>query len=119
MTSIIYDINDLQHFKTILAINPGLVIIKVGATWCGPCIDSKPLVNKWVSQLPKNIQFIEVDVDKSHFFYSFLKSKRMIHGVPAILCYNKGNVSYIPDDFQSGSSEHEINHFFERCLKRV
>jgi thiol-disulfide isomerase/thioredoxin len=34
---IITRINGRKHFQELLESNPGVLIIKFGATWCGPC----------------------------------------------------------------------------------
>ena len=40
------------------------VVVKVTATWCGPCKRSKPLVDKWLESLPESVLDVEVDADK-------------------------------------------------------
>ena len=40
----------------------------------------------------------------------------MVRGIPTILCYEKGNVSYIPADAVSGTDNKELDAFFDRCL---
>jgi hypothetical protein len=47
--------------------------------------------------------------------YSFLKSKKMVNGIPAILCYHKGNENYIPNDMVTGADPVELHKFFKRC----
>ena len=51
--------------------------------------------------------------------YSFLKSKRIVNGIPVILCYKKGNTSYFPDDSITGSLPNELHQFFLRCNKHL
>jgi len=117
MNPIIRDIKDADHFKFVLGNNPGLVIVKIGATWCQPCVVSKPLVNAWFEKMPNRVQIVDIDVDKSAAFYSFMKNKKMVSGIPTILCYIRGNVTYIPDEIQVGSSIDKINFFFNQCLE--
>lgn len=119
MDNIIHDIKTMEDFAYILKTNPGLVIIKIGATWCGPCSLAKPYINYWFRKMPSKVQLVEVDVDKSPIFYSFLKSKKMVRGIPTILCYIKGNVSYIPDEIQIGAGQNDIDQFFKTCLNKV
>jgi hypothetical protein len=38
----------------------------------------------------------------------------MVNGIPVMLCYKRGNVSYIPDDSVTGT---EITGFLMRCGK--
>ena len=39
----------------------------------------------------------------------------MVNGIPVILCYKKGNSTYIPDDIVTGSDAGELHKFFQRC----
>ena len=106
-----------QSFLDLLANNPGLVIVKFGATWCGPCKKIESNVHKFFSSSPNNVICAVIDVDESFDLYSCLKSKKMVNGIPVILCYKKGNVSYIPDDSITGADINQLNHFFMRCGK--
>ena len=60
-----------------------------------------------------------IDVDENFEVYGFLKNKRRINGIPAMLCFYKGNTSYIPDDATAGSDVNQTNAFFERCLVSI
>lgn len=99
----------------LLANNPGLVIIKLGATWCGPCKKIKPVVDAFFASSPDNVVCCDIDVDESFDVYSYFKSKRMVNGIPVILCFKKGNTSYIPDDSVTGSDPASLDAFFKRC----
>jgi hypothetical protein len=39
----------------------------------------------------------------------------MVNGMPVLLCYVKGNESYIPDDSITGARKKELHMFFDRC----
>ena len=52
-----------EHFISLLEKNPGLVIIKMGATWCGPCKKIKPIVDAFFASSPDNVICCEIDVD--------------------------------------------------------
>ena len=106
-----------QSFLDLLAINPGIVLVKFGATWCGPCKKIESNVHHFFNSSPKNVICAVIDVDESFDLYSCLKSKKMVNGIPVILCYKKGNVSYIPDDSVTGADINQLNHFFMRCGK--
>ncbi len=41
--SIIRKIESAQFLSDMLQENPGLILIKLGATWCGPCKKIEPL----------------------------------------------------------------------------
>ena len=104
-----------DHFIRLLEKNPGLVIIKMGASWCGPCKRIKPIVDAFFASSPDNVICCEIDVDESFDLYSYFKSKRMVNGVPVILCYKKGNTGYIPDDSITGADPNDLDAFFKRC----
>jgi thioredoxin 1 len=104
-----------EHFFRLLEKNPGLVIIKMGATWCGPCKRIKPVVDAFFGSSPDNVICCEIDVDESFDVYTYFKSKRMVNGVPVLLCYKKGNTGYIPDDSVTGADPVALDAFFKRC----
>jgi hypothetical protein len=72
-----------------------------------------------MSRLPATMQGVILDVDESFEVYAFLEKKKVTRGIPAILCYEKGNVTHIPCDTSLGANTDEINLFFERCYKRL
>ena len=108
---------DLGYFKEIMETNPGLVIIKLGATWCGPCKVIELDVKEMFSVMPSNVQCLSIDIDDNIELYSFLKKKRVVNGVPAILCYKRGNTSNAPDDYVIGASKEKLHAFKERCIE--
>lgn len=117
--SILTEIADRNVFFTHLENNPGAIIIKFGAEWCGPCKKIEGLVHDWMDRLPAGIQPFIVDIDDSFDIYAFLKTKKMVNGIPAMLVYYKGNVSYIPDIFVSGTNVDDINVLFQRTIEHV
>jgi thioredoxin 1 len=107
----------------ILSNNPGCVILKFGAEWCGPCKKIDPLVDKWFEQLPEDkFTCLKIDVDEHFQLYGFLRTKRRVDKIPAILCYKKSNISkgdafYIEDDSVVGADPAAVNAFFQRCIQ--
>ena len=87
----------------------------MGADWCGPCRVIKDDVYDFFNQSPENVICCDLNVDISREVYLFLKRKRMLNGIPVMLCYVKGNVSYIPDDSVTGSDKLGLHSFFYRC----
>lgn len=112
---VISEISDRNAFFHLLQHNPGLIIIKLSAKWCAPCAKIKPIVNAFFATSPPEVICADIDVDKSFDFYSFLKSKKMVNGIPALLCYIKGNKTYIPDDSITGVEANRLHEFFIRC----
>jgi thiol-disulfide isomerase/thioredoxin len=87
----------------------------MGATWCGPCKKIKPVVDAFFASSPENVICCEIDVDESFDLYSYFKSKKMVNGIPIIMCFKKGNLSYIPDDSITGADPAGLDAFFKRC----
>lgn len=107
----------LEGFRELLAKNPGLLIIKFGAEWCMPCKAIEGNVSAWFHHFSnQQIQCVMVDVDESFELYAFMKSKKMVKGIPAILMYKKGNNHYAFDDAVNTSDKREVEAFFQRCL---
>lgn len=117
--AIITEIASVSDFAQLLQKNQGLIILKYGAEWCGPCKKIEGLVNEWYSKMPPDVQCGLIDVDKNIELYGFLKSKKRINGIPAIMCYVKGNTHYIPDDMVVGADPTQINGFFQRSLQAL
>lgn len=116
---ILTELRDKEHLYELLQSNPGLLVIKFGAEWCGPCKAIEETVKKYFQNSPSNVQCMVVDIDEHLEVYAFLKTKRVVNGIPVLLCYQKGNLNYIPDDVMIGSNKTEIAAFFERCASRA
>ncbi len=116
---IISEIANRDAFFHLLQHNPGLIVIKLSAEWCQPCAKIKPAVHAFFATSPPEVICADIDVDKSFDFYSFLKSKKMVNGIPVLLCYKKGNATYIPDDIITGSDPQQLHQFFLRCGKHL
>ena len=112
---IISEIANREAFFHLLNNNPGLIVLKLGAEWCGPCKLIKHVVHGFFATSPNEVICGDIDVDISFDFYSFLKSKKMVNGIPVLLCYKKGNTTFIPDDMITGTDALELHNFFKRC----
>ena len=112
---VISEIESRKAFMHLLEHNTGLIILKLGATWCGPCLKIEKPVNDFFATSPEDVICGIIDVDESFDFYAFLKAKKMVNGIPALLCYKKGNTTFIPDDMVTGSEPNALHAFFTRC----
>ena len=56
-----------ESFNDLLKTNQGLLIIKLGAEWCGPCKKIDPTVYEWFSKLSlkQNVKCAIIDIDES------------------------------------------------------
>ena len=117
---LITNIKTQSAFFELLKYNPGLIILKFGAEWCGPCKLIEPLVNQWFAKMPGDkVVCGLIDIDDNFEIYGFLKTKRVLKSIPTMLCYYQGNIHYIPDDMTVGADKHETDAFFERCLDQL
>jgi len=116
---VITKLDKLTDLVKCLQENPGVFIIKLGAEWCGPCKRIEGLVTSCMDQAPPNAQCAIIDVDEAIEIYGFLKTKRVVNGIPAILCYRKGNLNYIPDDVVIGSDQKQVIAFFQRSYANL
>jgi thiol-disulfide isomerase/thioredoxin len=112
---IISEIPTRNDFFHLLSNNPGLIVLKLGAEWCGPCKQIKHIVHAFFATSPVDVVCGDIDVDQSFDFYSMLKSKKMVNGIPVLLCYKKGNLTFIPDDIITGAEPNGLDAFFKRC----
>ena len=97
-----------------------ILIVKFTATWCRPCQTIKQLTHECFTNLPKNVIIAEVDVDNNMDVYMFMKKKRIVSGIPAILVWFPTQSRdpahwYMPNDSVSGSAQTEIFALFKRC----
>jgi len=118
MLPIITEIRDRNHFLELLYSNPGVFIIKFGADWCAPCKLIEEDVKKFMNIMPETVQCAIINVDECVDVYSYLKNKRMINGIPAIMVYHKGNVKQFPDDMVVGADITKIAALFNRAYKK-
>ena len=113
---IITEVNSIADFRQILASNPGLVVLKMGAEWCGPCKAVHKIVEEGIAHLPANVQAVVVDIDDSFELYAYLKNKKRVNGIPAFLTWKQGNESDIADDVVLGADPKQVVGFFQRAI---
>jgi thiol-disulfide isomerase/thioredoxin len=114
---LITDFESRSAFIDQLWANPGIIIVKFGADWCGPCQMIAKDIHSYFEQMPENTQCAIVDVDVSFDLYAYLKSKKIVSTIPALLCYHKGNTTYSPNDVHVGTDTIQLKSFFEKCFK--
>jgi thiol-disulfide isomerase/thioredoxin len=116
---ILTELKDKPHLLSLLETNPGALIIKFGAEWCGPCKKIESHVKAIMNKMPDTVQSMIIDIDEHLEVYGFLKTKRIVNGIPVILVYYSGNTNYIPDDMVVGANVSEINLLFQRVLQHL
>ena len=116
--NILNSLNRTEFMEQVNA-NNGLFLIKFTASWCGPCKTIAPFVNDQFSKTPDNVTCANIDVDDNFDLFAFMKSKKMIKGVPAILAYKRENKSFSPDMSVSGSDQTKLISFFQDCVNYI
>ena len=107
---------DRHAFLKLLHENKGLMIFKYTANWCKPCQMIKSEVNAHFKNISDpSVLCFEVDVDECFDLFAFMKTKKMMKGIPTLMVYKKGNTSFVPDHSISGADIGDVNSFFDRC----
>jgi len=114
---IITNIPDRQYLLSLLEDNPGIIFIKFGAEWCGPCKKIEQYVHDKFNSFESHIQSAIIDIDENLDVYAFLKRKKIATTIPSIVCYFKGTDSYVPDDVICDSNIDNIENFFNNCFE--
>jgi thiol-disulfide isomerase/thioredoxin len=121
MTSreIITNIKDRKEFFDLLSSKNSMLVIKFGAEWCGPCKKIEKLVNDWFAILPSTVKCGILDADESFELFAFLKTRKIVTTIPAILRYDEDNDHWAPNDCLSSSDFNDVNAFFDKILKEA
>ena len=107
---------DRAAFLKHLAETPNHTVLKLTATWCGPCKQIAEYTRQSSLCLPANVDIIECDVDDSFDLYASLKQKKMVNGIPVFMFYKHGNASLISDLSVTGAEIKALDAFFFRVV---
>lgn len=118
MATVYTELADREAFQEVLDQNEGIVILKFGADWCGPCKLISPFVKTIVDKLPSSFTMYDLDVDDNFEIYAYLKSKKMVTGIPVILAYYRENKTFASNESISGADEVAYKRFFTACITK-
>jgi thiol-disulfide isomerase/thioredoxin len=117
------EIQTREELKTFLCNSEyETTILKLTASWCGPCKKIAPYVNKLNESYSKthSFQYVEIDVDDALDLYAFFKKMKMANGVPTFLTFKKSQYSpdtyYVPYRCMTGADPNSLDNFYKASL---
>lgn len=105
-----------EALQQLLKSSDGIVVLKFGAEWCGPCKLIEPYVNEIFAKLPHSVTTGIIDIDDNFELYAILKRKKIVQKIPTILRYDPENQDIIPDDSIVGVDEGQLKRFFDDIM---
>jgi thiol-disulfide isomerase/thioredoxin len=109
------DMVSRKEFLKLIRDSDKPMIFKFGASWCAPCRNIQSEVLNGFNDLQQTTNCFDIDIDESIDLYAFLKSKKMVQGVPTLLGYKSKCGTYAPDYTVSGGDPEEVKLFFANC----
>jgi putative thioredoxin len=91
------------------------VLVDFWATWCGPCKQLTPALEKVVTAAGGRVKLVKIDVDKNRGLVQQLAQLGLpLQSVPTVAAFWQGQIA---DLFQGALPESELKRFVEALLK--
>jgi len=92
-----------------------LVLVDFWATWCGPCKQLTPTLEKVVRAAGGRVKLVKIDIDQNQALVRQLAQLGLpMQSVPTVAAFWQGQIA---DLFQGAQPESEIKRFVEALLK--
>jgi putative thioredoxin len=91
------------------------VLVDFWATWCGPCKQLTPTLEKVVTAAAGRVKLVKIDIDKNQALVQQLSQMGLpLQSVPTVVAFWQGQIA---DLFQGALPESEVKKFIETLLK--
>lgn len=105
-----------EQLQDLINNNPKIIVIKLGAEWCGPCKKIEPLVKEFFNKSPSDCVCVSIDIDESMDIFAMYKRFRVLSGVPGLLCYTNDDNSIYPHIVCNTGNTDQVQKFFNDCM---